>query len=437
MANSDDICRLTLAAASAAVRSGALSPVELTRACLDRIARLDREYNSFIAVYEREALAQANALTREIHAGRWQGPLHGIPVALKDLIDVAGCVTTAGSAVFADHVASADAEVVRRLKAGGAVILGKTNLHEFAYGGSGMISHFGVVRNPVNPQHITGGSSSGSAAAVAAGFCFAALGTDTAGSIRLPAAYCGVVGLKPTFGRVSVEGVVPLAWSYDHVGPIARTVEDAEIVLRALSETELREVDASTLRFGIARNYFFDECEPEITDAIDRVAAKLKAVEVEAPAHEDRTVSNAEAFAYHEQFVRQCPERYNKETLRRIRSGENISAAAYIQHRRELDQIRQTATDLFRDVDVILTPAVPVSPASISDLQANPDRLRPRELLMLRNTRPFNVLGIPAISVPCGQTAKGFPIGIQLAAAAGREDIVLAAGKLIEKLTTA
>ncbi|MGZ4814571.1 MAG: amidase [Terriglobales bacterium] len=436
MLSQNDICALSLRAASAAVKTGELSPVDLTQACLERIARVDREYNSFIAVYERETLAQAEALAGELRQGGWRGPLHGIPIALKDLVDVAGQVTTAASALFADQVAHRDAEVVRRLKQTGAVILGKTNLHEFAYGGSGIISHFGVVRNPVNPRYITGGSSSGSAAAVAAGFCFAAIGTDTAGSIRLPAAYCGVVGLKPTYGAVSTEGVVPLAWSYDHVGPITRTVEDAEMVLRAISESEFPELDGSQLRFGIARNYFFEPCDPEITAAVIGIAEKVRAADVELPVDEDRTVSNAEAFAYHQELVTQYPDRYNKETLRRIRSGENISAAAYIRKRRELDDLRQHAHEIFRDVDVVITPTVPIPPTLISELEANPEQLRPRELMMLRNTRPFNVLGIPAMSVPCGRMSNGLPIGVQLASAPGRDDVLIAAGKMIEKLAT-
>lgn len=434
MTNAGEICSLTLADAAAAVKRGSLTPTDLTRACLERIAKLDGEYNSFIAVHERPALDDAERLTKELRSGRCRGPLHGIPVAVKDLIDVAGFATTAASELFLDHGADADAEVVRRLKHAGAVILGKTNLHEFAYGGSGMVSHFGVVRNPANSRYITGGSSSGSAAAVAAKFCFAAIGTDTAGSIRLPAAYCGVVGLKPTYGCVSAEGVVPLAWSYDHVGPIVRTVEDAALVLEAISEVELSEVAASGLRFGVAKKYFFDGCESEIALAAARVAESLHAVEVELSIDGDRTVSNAEAFAYHQEFVTASPERYQKETLRRIRSGEKISAAAYIQKRRELDRMRHHAFEIFREVDVIITPTVPISPELIADLEANPEQLRPRELTMLRNTRPFNVLGIPAMTVPCGVTSAGLPIGVQLAAAPGREDVLTAAGKLVEQI---
>ncbi len=434
MLSPNEICALTLSAASAAVKSGTLSPLDLTRACLERIARFDRRYNSFIVIYEHEALSTAEALTQELRQGHWRGPLHGIPVALKDLIDVAGKATTAASALFADRIASRDAEVVRRLKQAGAVILGKTNLHEFAYGGSGMISHFGVVRNPLNPEYITGGSSSGSAAAVAAGFCFAAIGTDTAGSIRLPAAYCGVVGLKPTHGLISADGVIPLAPSYDHVGPIARTVQDAEIVLRTITDFAASDADASTLRFGVAREYFFDGCESEINNIVTVIAEKLKAVEIRIPIDEDRTVSNAEAYAYHEPYVKQYPGRYKPETLRRIRSGENISDAACTAKRRECEGMRSRAGELFRDIDIIITPTVPISPSSIAELEDHPDQLRPRELLMLRNTRPFNVLGIPAMSVPCGRNSAGFPIGLQLAAAPRREDLLLTAGSIVEKI---
>jgi len=433
----NEICTFTLSGASAAIKNGKLSPIDVTRACLDRIRAFDRQYNSFIAVYEEHALADAEALTAELRAGRWRGPLHGIPIALKDLIDVAGMVTTAASELFLENRAAEDADVVHRLKQTGAIILGKTNLHEFAYGGSGMISHFGAVRNPVNPLYISGGSSSGSAAAVAAGFCFAALGTDTAGSVRLPAACCGVVGLKPTYGCVSTRGVVPLAWSYDHVGPIARTVEDADIVLRAISDLEIQVIDPAQLKIGVARKYFFEGCDPEIKGVIDAIADSLRAVDVELPIDEDRTVSNAEAFAYHQQFIAEHPDRYQKETLRRIRSGEQITAAAYITKRRELHEIRRHAGEVFKNVDVVLTPTVAISPSLIAELEENPKELRPRELLMLRNTRPFNVLGLPTISVPCGQTKAGLPIGAQLTAGPGREDQIIAVGRLIEKLTIA
>ena len=217
------------------LRRKEVSPVEVTRACLDRIEKLNPALNAFITVTAESALAEARAAEIEISRGEWRGPLHGIPIAIKDLIDTAGTRTTAASAVFEHRVPTEDAEVVRRLRQAGAVILGKNNLHEFAYGGSSLVSFFGDVHNPWNTAHIAGGSSGGSAAAVAAGLCYAAIGTDTAGSIREPAALCGCVGIKPTYGRVSARGVIPLSWSLDHVGPLAATVGDAAVVLQAIA----------------------------------------------------------------------------------------------------------------------------------------------------------------------------------------------------------
>jgi Asp-tRNA(Asn)/Glu-tRNA(Gln) amidotransferase A subunit family amidase len=423
--------------ASEALHRGRISPVELTQACLERIASIDSRLNSFIAVCAEQAMARARRCEADIQRGNWQGPLHGIPVAVKDLIDVEGEFTTAASKLFLHKRAPRDAEVVRRLRSAGAIIVGKTNLHEFAYGGSGVISHFGPARNPVNSDYITGGSSSGSAAAVAAGCCFASIGTDTAGSIRLPAAYCGIVGLKPTFGAVSIEGVVPLSWSYDHVGPMTRTVEDAQIVFTAISEIAQEDPSPQTFRVGVAREFFFDKVDQEISaavnSAIEVLGGEAEIREIRIPVDEDRTVSSAEAFAYHEQFLAEHSEDYDPETLRRIRSGERITAATYIQKRRELEGIRRHASDLFRAVNVILTPTVPIAPSLIEELRAHPDQLRPRELLMLRNTRPFNVLGLPTLSVPYGKTSAGLPIGIQLTAAAGKEAVLFDTARVLEK----
>ena len=235
MLRASELCTLPLAEVASLLRERALSPVELTEACLERIERLDSAFNAFITVCRDQAMEQARVAEREIATARYRGPLHGIPIALKDLIDTAGIRTTAGSALFKDRIPTEDATVVRWLKDVGAVLLGKLNLHEFAFGGSGVVSYYGAARNPWSRERITGGSSSGAAAAVAAGMCFAALGTDTAGSIRLPAACCGVAGLKPTYGLVSARGVIPLSWSYDHVGPLARTVRDCALVLQAIA----------------------------------------------------------------------------------------------------------------------------------------------------------------------------------------------------------
>jgi aspartyl-tRNA(Asn)/glutamyl-tRNA(Gln) amidotransferase subunit A len=260
---------LELADASLAVQKKEVSPVELTSACLERIERLNPKLNAFITVMDTSAMEDARKAEAEITRGEWKGPLHGIPLAVKDLIETAGVKTTAASAVLKDNVPATDAEVIRRLKAAGAILLGKLNLHEFAYGGSGVIGHYGAARNPWNTAHITGGSSSGSAAAVAASLCYGAIGTDTAGSIRLPAACCGITGLKPTYGRVSTSGVAPLSWSLDHVGPMTRTVKDAMLILQVIAGYDVHDIasmdapvpdylsaikgSTSSLRLGIPR----------------------------------------------------------------------------------------------------------------------------------------------------------------------------------------
>jgi len=452
----EDLCLLTLSDAAALLRSRSLSPVALTQACLRRIERLNPVLNAFITVTAEPALEQARAAEDEIARGLYRGPLHGIPLALKDLVDTAGVPTTAGSALFKARVPNRDAEVVRRLKQAGAVLLGKLNLHEFAYGGSGMISYFGVVRNPWAPEHIAGGSSSGAAAAVAAGLCFGALGTDTAGSIRLPAACCGVVGFKPTYGLVSTRGVIPLAWSYDHVGPITRRVRDAALLLQAIAAYDPQDLasrqlppadyaaeignSAPSLRVGILRQFFFEDLDSEVAAAINNALQVLETLVAELsdasiPVDTDRTVQSAEAYAYHAPFVAEGPELYQPETLRRIRGGQDITAAVYIEKRRELEQMRSAARDLFAGCDLLVSPAAPVPAPAIAELQANPDDLRKRELLLLRNTRPFNVLGLPAISVPCGFTAAGLPVGVQIAGPPGGDALVLRLAHAYEQAT--
>jgi aspartyl-tRNA(Asn)/glutamyl-tRNA(Gln) amidotransferase subunit A len=428
------------------LRRRELSPVEVTRACLDRIEKLNPALNAFITVAAESALAEARVAEIEISRGEWRGPLHGIPIALKDIVDTAGTRTTAASALFQHRVPAEDAEVVRRLRLAGAVILGKNNLHEFAYGGSSLLSFFGDVHNPWNTAHIAGGSSGGSAAAVAAGLCYAAIGTDTAGSIREPAALCGCVGIKPTYGRVSARGVIPLSWSLDHVGPLAATVADAAVMLQVIAGYDPLDVcsadvpvsdyvsglgnGAKPLRVGVPRAHFFDDLDDEVRAAVERslvvirtLAAEVRDLQVEVSS--DRTVQAAESFAYHAENVARMPELYQPETLRRIRSGDNISASEYIQRRRELDQERRRASDIFADVDLLVTPTMPIPAPAIADLRKDPAALRPAELALLRNTRPFNVWGLPAISVPCGFTKSGLPIGLQIAGPYWREDLVL------------
>jgi aspartyl-tRNA(Asn)/glutamyl-tRNA(Gln) amidotransferase subunit A len=446
MSCNDTIGKMTISDVSRQLRAREVSPVELTRGCLERIERLNPLLNAFITVTAESALVEARRAEQEIQNGKWRGPLHGIPIALKDLIDTAGVPTTAASALFQDRVPTQDAEVVQKLRAAGAVILGKNNLHEFAYGGSSIISHFGPTRNPWNLECVTGGSSGGSAATVAARLCYAAIGTDTAGSIREPAAYCGVVGLKPTYNMVSARGVIPLSWSLDHVGPLVASVTDAALVLQALSEVpsidygSALDEQPTTLRIGIPRRFFYEELDPEISFAVDTALECLRSmvkatVEISIDVNTDRTLQLAESYEYHRQWVAESPGSYQPETLRRIRAGASVTADAFERAKRELAEERERIKQIFDEVDALITPTMPVVTPRIADLEQHPDRLRPTELKMLRNTRPFNVWGLPAISVPCGFTDAGLPVGLQIAAAPGREDIAFSLAHVYERAT--
>jgi aspartyl-tRNA(Asn)/glutamyl-tRNA(Gln) amidotransferase subunit A len=438
------------------LRNRELSPVELTKDCLAKIEKLNPVLNAFIAVTGDLALEQARKAEVEIQRGNWRGPLHGIPIGLKDIVDTAGIRTTAASALFEDRIPNRDAEVVHRLRNAGAVFLGKQNLHEFAYGGSSMISYYGEVHNPWDLSHIAGGSSGGSAAAVAAGLGFGAIGTDTAGSIREPAAQCGVVGIKPTFGRVSVRGVIPLSASLDHIGPITRTVSDVALLLQAVAGFDPEDtssldmpvpnylaglqVEPRRVRIGVPRKFFYEDLDPEVATAIEvaldvlkNLGCEIREINLDVPT--DRTLQLAESYAVHRDFVAKSPELYQPATLHRLRSGENISEAQVEAARRDLAKARSEVQAVFADVDSVVTPAVPIPAPAIAELKQNPDLLRPRELVLLRNTRPFNVWGLPAISVPSGFTVSGLPIGLQIAGPAWSEAAVLQLAYAYEQAT--
>ena len=444
---------LDLSEASRAVQKKEVSPVELTQACLARIERFNPKLNAFITVTDTAALEESRKAETEIARGEWKGPLHGIPLAVKDLIETAGVKTTAASAVLKDNVPTADAEVIRRLKSAGAILLGKLNLHEFAYGGSGIIGHFGPARNPWNTAHVTGGSSSGSAAAVAACLCYGAIGTDTAGSIRLPAACCGITGLKPTYGLVSTRGVIPLSWSLDHIGPMARNAADAALMLQAIAAYDSQDVNSqkfppvyypsaieettSALRLGVARD-FWNEADEEIASAIDSAVTALTEItaavqDIDLSTQTDRTLVRCEAYVYHQKYLPQHEQDYDPETLRRIRSGADVTAPQYIQAQHELLRQRRLILELFDQIDLILTPTTPVLTPAFSELQATPDQLRNKEMVMLRNTRPFNVYGLPSISLLCGFSKAGLPIGLQITGAPGTEGAVLALAHAYQK----
>jgi len=451
---SDDLTKLTIREASDQIRKKKISPVELTRACLARIDLANPALNAFITITTESALEQAREAESEVARGKWRGPLHGVPIALKDLFDTAGIRTTAGSGVFKDRIPTEDAEVVRRLKAAGAVLIGKTNMQEFAFGGTSIVSYFGPVHNPWELSHIAGGSSGGSAAALAAELCYGALGSDTAGSVRIPASHCGIVGLKPTYGLVSIRGVIPLSWSLDHVGPMARTVEDTALLLQVIAGYDEKDTTSepinvpdfsqaftakvSSLRIGTPREFFFADLDPEIDAAMKEalsVLGKLTAGirDVDLPAKNMETLRDvvraAEAYAYHREYVAKAPELYQPLTLKRIQAGADVTTPSYIQGRRDLAQVRRSAGKWFESVDVLVTPTLPIPPAAISDPHA--DDILPA----VRNTSPFDVNGWPAISLPCGFTSQGLPIGLQIIGPHGRESVVFQLAHAYEQAT--
>ena len=448
----------TLTQASEQLRRGKISPVELTRACLSRIEKLNPKINAYITVMAEQSLAQARDLEAELHAGKSRGPLHGIPIALKDLFDTAGVRTTCGSAVFADRIPSEDAEVVRRLKAAGAVIVGKANMHEFAYGATSIPSHYGAVHNPWNLERIAGGSSGGSAAAVAAGMCFGAMGSDTGGSIREPASFCGLSGLKPTYGRVSVRGVVPLSWSLDHVGPICRTAADTALMLEAIAgydpldttaidfpvERYAQAIHAKTaaLKIGVVRRFFFDQIDPQVEAAINAaldVIGKLTAGvrDAELPSYQPLPVSPVEAYTNHTPYLTKTPELYQPSTLARIMVGATISASTYAEGRRELDRLRRVVGTVFSSVDLLVTPTTPRSAVTMAEGTQEETPPLPAGGIspLLRNTRPFDIFGLPTISVPCGFTRDGLPIGLQISGPRFGEGRVLALAHAYQQAT--
>jgi aspartyl-tRNA(Asn)/glutamyl-tRNA(Gln) amidotransferase subunit A len=453
-AGPDALASLTLAEASARIRSGAVTSTDLVKACLARIDVYNPKVNAFITVMRDLALAQAKTLDAEQKAGKLRGPLHGIPIALKDNIDTAGTRTTAASAVFDERVPAEDAEVTRRLAAAGAVCIGKTNLHEFAMGGTSATSYFGPVRNPWALERNPGGSSGGSAAAVSTELCYGALGTDTGGSIRTPSSNCSVVGLKPTYGLVSIRGIIPLTLSLDHCGPIVRSVTDAAMMLNVLAGYDRLDIASvehpaedyvaalkqpvSAFRIGVARAPFFDLLDTDVAKAIEdalRVLGKLtrSMTDTALPSTRDITI-NAEVFAYHQDLFAQAAGRYMIPTRRTLQRGADAKAAEYIRGRWRLELLRRTIDDSFKDVDLVVLPTRRRTPRTVdasikreeTDVPRNPE---------LENTGAFNIYGIPAMSVPCGFTSTGLPVGLMIAGPRFSEGKVLALAHAFEQAT--
>jgi aspartyl-tRNA(Asn)/glutamyl-tRNA(Gln) amidotransferase subunit A len=451
---SNDLPAASLWEASELVRMRKVSPKELTSACLARIQRLNPTLNAFITVTTEQAMADAVSAETEIMKGRWRGPLHGIPVGLKDVFDTAGVRTTGASAWFADRIPTEDAEVVRRLKAAGAVIVGKQNMHEFALGATSAASHFGPVHNPWNRDYVAGGSSGGSAAAVAASLCYGALGSDTGGSVRIPASFCSIVGLKPTYGRVSARGVIPLSWSLDNVGVLTRTVLDGAVLLQAIAGYDAQEVTSvdrpvpsyaaavkrgtSSLRIGVPRESFLAALHPDVEKAFGQALSLLSKLsvavqEVNIPVSPDvnAIVQMAEAYTFHAARMREAPQRFQPPVLGRLRLGQVIETTAYIERRRQLDQMRRSAAGLFAHLDLLVTPTVPLLPVRIAEAKDDDAGVA----LFARNTRPFNAYGLPAVSIPCGFAKDGSPMGLQIVGPPWGEESVLRLAHVFEQAT--
>jgi len=446
------------------IATKAVSPVEVVRAHLDRIAALDRGLRSFITVCADAALDAARTAEAALMAGRPVGPLHGVPYALKDLYDTAGVRTTGGSRIFADRVPTADATVVRRLAEAGAIVLGKLNMVEFAYGPEGLNAHYGHARNPWDAatHRMAGGSSSGSGVAVAAGLAPGALGSDTGGSIRIPASLCGITGLKPTYGRVSRAGVLPLAWSMDHVGPMTRTVADSALMLGAMAgydpadpSTSVLPVpnylaaltgDVKGLRVGLLRSFFLDGAAPAVRAAVEAAAATLAAAgavvdevkleRVGLAGAGSLAVVGVEALAYHAELLRTRAAEYDPDVARRLRVGAFIGGVHYVRAQQVRALVRDEVDAALARRDVLLAPSTPIAAPAVDERQATlGDGPADVRTALLRFTRPFNFSGHPACAVPCGFTEGGLPIGMQLIGRPFDEATVLRAADAFQRLT--
>jgi len=453
----------TIATLSHALRARRVSPVEVTQACLARIERLEPRLRSFIVVDAAGALKTAHALDAELAAGRWRGPLHGIPLAYKDLFVVPGLPTSCGTKTREYFTDEAGAAVVSRLAEAGAITLGKLNMTELALGPFGDNAHHGDVQNPWRLGHASGGSSSGSGAAVAAGLAVGALGTDTGGSIRLPAACCGIVGLKPTYGRVSRAGVMPLSWSLDHVGPMTRTVQDATLLLSVIAGHDPRDatssrrpvpdyvsglaVDIAGLRVGVPENFYFDDLDPEV-DAAVRAAARtlagLKArVEgIRLPAPEllvavSNVIARSESAAAHARVLKERPDELQPVVRARIEEGLRFSAYDYLQAARLRSRLaREFIAGIVPKVDALVAPVIPEPAPAFNVVKAGSvDDMVRRTGRFTRLTRPFNALGLPALCVPCGFSRDGRPLAFQVVGRPFDEATVLRIGYAYEQAT--
>jgi aspartyl-tRNA(Asn)/glutamyl-tRNA(Gln) amidotransferase subunit A len=448
---------MTLATTADRIRSGNLTPIAVVRLFLQQIAKLNPTINAFMTVAETEAEREAREAEDLIKTGRYLGPLHGIPIAVKDIFETAGIRTTGGSKILANHIPSTDAAAIRKLRECGAVIIGKTNLHEWAVGATNINPHFGATRNPWDLNRVPGGSSGGSAAALAAGMCLGALGTDTGGSIRIPASACGVVGLKPTRGLVSLTGVMPFSWSLDHAGPMALNVEDCAILLDAISGYDQEDPESvrkptaenyhdsihnpiDGLRIAVPKNYFLESISEEIAGAVhdaikifEKSGAHVSEVSYPDVEEDERAgvlIRLAEGAAVHHHDLVERKSEIGRDVVDRLERGLRVSVTEYALARRTQARKVRLRAQFFEEFDLLVTPTLPIEPPSILGTDS---AHAVGELTKF--TSPLNLTGLPAISIPCGFSRNGLPIGLQLVAGHWKESNLFSAAHFYEQVT--
>ena len=457
-----ELCYMSAGQLSRLIQNKEVSPVEVVQAHLARIDALEPTLNSFITLLPDQAMADARQAEREIQAGGYRGPLHGIPLGLKDLYYVRGVRNTSGTRIFDDFVPEYDCTIAARFKEAGTILLGKLNLHQLAYGPTGENPDYGHMHNPWNPELISGGSSGGSGSAAASGQCTLTMGSDTGGSVRIPSSLCGLAGLKPTYGRLSRYGITVLSWSMDHPGPMTRSVEDCALVMNAVAGYDPNDPasanvpvpdytrsltgDIRGLRVGVPREYFEVPVDPQVEAAVRKaidVLGELGATvtEVSWPMYLhappiSSTILMAEAAAYHSKMVRtHGPQLYPPVRLR-IEAGLFISGAEYIRAQQARTLFDRQSRDLFKEVDILAGPMVPITAHAIgaTEVQVG-DTVMGSIPALTQYTRPFNLNGFPAVTVPCGFSDNGLPIGLQLAGRPFDEETVLRAGHAYEQAT--
>ena len=453
----DNNCELTIEKLAPLIQRKKISPVELTQFLLDRISKFQPSINAYLTVTAENAIAQARRAEKEIVRGRYRGMLHGIPVSLKDLFYTQKIRTTAGSKILARHVPEQNATVVDRLFDAGCILLGKTNLHEFAYGPTNLNPHYGPVRNPWDLDRMSGGSSGGSAASVISALAIASLGTDTGGSIRIPASACGCVGFKPTYGRVPTEGVIPLSFSLDHVGPLSRCVMDAAFLFEAIADPSFRSSNprrfiggirrgVRSFRVGIPRQYFFDRIQPEVRKTILTAIGVFEQLgacicEVEIPGMKDTArlaaeITGDEAVSFHERWLQQRSRDYGEDVRTRLEPNRKTTAVAYIHALQAKRAYAARFEKALESVCLLLAPTLPIIAPPLDQTEVRIGKSSEDiRLALLRLTRPGNLSGLPAISIPCGFSSQGLPIGLQLIGRRLDEATVLRAAYAYETVT--